>query len=305
MADLIDSEPKQVVTKLYDAFGKGDMETIRNVLADDIEWIVAGDPDKLPWAGTLHGADAVIKATSRLTGSTEDLEIITKWTVSAEDKVISLITETATVVETGRFYKVVSVHIYTVKDGKIVRFENHFDPLPVLEATYGDLIYDSSPKEKTYKAIEEKWYFFEGEEYHHSEIFSYEYDEGGRRITGELNNPARGVSYIMSYKYDENGKGVGEEWVNPADDRDIYTVTYKYDEDGSRVIGGKGVGQNAWEFSYEYDEKGRKVRMTNEYSNGNSWVFTYIYDEDGKCVLGQGTATTGLRCTITYEYEDA
>ena len=302
MADLIDSEPKQVVTKLYDAFGKGDMQTIRSVLADDIEWIVTGDPAKMPWAGTLHGADAVLKATSRLTGSTEELEIITKWTVSADDKVISLISERATVTETGRFYEVDSVHIYTVKDGKIIRFENHFNPVPVLEATYGDLIYVN--RSKIYKAIEEKWYFFEGDKYHHSEIFSYEYDENDRRIRGELNNQARGVLYIMSYKYDENGKDVGEEWVNSADDKDIYTITYEYDEDGSRVMGGKGVGQNIWESTYEYDENGRKIKMINEYSNGNSWVFTYNYDENGKCILGEGSAASGLRCVITYVYEE-
>ncbi len=303
MTDLTNLEPKQVVVKLFDAFGKGDMQTIRNLLADDIEWIVTGDPAKMPWAGTFHGPDAVLKAMSGNTGSTEDLEITTKWTVSGDDKVISLINERATVAETGRFYDVDSVHVYTVKDGKIIRFENHFNPVPLMEATFGDITYIKPSEERTYRPIKEEWAFYLGDEYHHYETFTYEYDGNGRRVRGELNNPTRGIVYVMSYKYDEQGKGTGEEWVNSADDKDVYTITYRYDDDQLRT-GGKGVGENSWDFTYEYDEKGRKVRMTNEYSNDNSWVFIYIHDENGKCVLGQGTATTGLRCTITYEYEN-
>ena len=304
MANTPSLEPKQVVMSLFDAFGKGDMQTIRNLLSDDVDWLVPGDPEKMPWAGRLHGPDAVLKGMSGNVGATENLQITTKWMLSDGDKVVMLINEKAKVPKTGRSYDVDSVHIYTVKDGKIVRFENHFNPLPLLEATFGDITFADGLEEKTHRIVEEEWVFLMGNECHHYETFTYEYDENGLRYRGKLDNPARGVSYIMSYKYDENGKGTGEEWVNSADEKDIYTIIYEYDEDGSRVIGGEAVGGNSWKFIYEYDEKGRKTRMTNEYSNGNSWVFTYSHDENGKCILGRGNATSGLRCTITYAYEN-
>ena len=302
MADLTNSEPKQVVMNLFGAFGKGDMQTIRSLLADDVDWVVTGDPAKMPWAGTFSGPDAVLKLMAGNTGATEDLEIATRWTVSGDDKVISLINERATVGETGRFYDVDSVHVYTVKDGKIVRFENHFNPVPILEATYGDLTYGNGLKKKEYRASEEEWYFFEGDKYHHSEKFLYEYDKDGNRIRGELRNLGRNISYIMSYEYDENGKGIGEEWVNSDDDKDLYVIAYRYDGNSPLVAGGKGVGLSSWDFTYEYDANGRKTRMVNEYSNGNSWVFNFNYNEDGKCILGEGTATSGLRCVMTYVY---
>ncbi len=304
MANMTILEPKQVVMSLFDAFGKGDMQAIRNLLSDDIDWLVPGDPEKMPWAGRLHGPDAVLKGMSGNVGATENLQITTKWMLSDGDKVVMLINEKAKVPKTGRSYDVDSVHIYTVKDGQIVRFENHFNPLPLVEATFGDVTFGDGSEERTHRIVEEEWVFLMGNECHHYETFTYEYDENGLRVRGKLDNPARGVSYIMSYKYDENGKGTGEEWVNSADEKDIYTITYEYDEDGSRVIGGEAVGGNSWNFAYEYDEKGRKTKMTNKYSNGNSWVFTYRYGENGKCILGQGNATSGLRCTITYAYED-
>jgi len=45
----------QAVQQLYTAFGRGNLDTIMNALADDVEWIQLGSTDVLPWAGTRHG----------------------------------------------------------------------------------------------------------------------------------------------------------------------------------------------------------------------------------------------------------
>ena len=39
----------------YEAFGRGDMAALAEVMADDIEWVNAGDPDDDPNAGTFKG----------------------------------------------------------------------------------------------------------------------------------------------------------------------------------------------------------------------------------------------------------
>jgi uncharacterized protein len=302
MADVKDLEPKQVVMRFFEAFGRQDAKVMAELLADDVDWVVLGGAKNIPFAGKFHGADTVIGATTANIGSTENVAVAPTWFVAEGDKVVVLMHEEAKVTQTGRSYEVDSIHVYTVKGGKIVRFDNYFNPLPILEATFGDVIY-IPPAQTLPKLTKEEWVFFEGDNYHHYETVTYEYDEQGRRKKGELDNLGRGVKYNITYKYDENGKGTGEEWVNAHDPKDKYVLTYRYDPTNKQILGGKGAGQNSWAFNYEYDEKGRKIKMTNTYSNGNSWAFTYDYDmKTGKCVRGQGNAASGLRCIISYKY---
>jgi ketosteroid isomerase-like protein len=303
MEVVSDLSPKWVVDQLFKAFGTGDLNGIRNSLADEAEWIVSGDPKLMPWAGVYKGPDAVLKLMSNNSGSTENLKITIKWSVSEGDKVIMLINEQATVGQTGKFYEVDSVHIYTVKDGKIIRFENHFNPLPILEATFGDFTFLKRDAQLEFKAIKEEWTFFDADnKYHHSEEFHYEYDANGTRSSGQMINYGRSLTYNLSYQYNSEGFEVGQKWVNSADEHDAYDIVNRFDEKGEKILGGKGTGPITWEYSYEYDDLGRRKRMLNKYSNGNSWQFDYYYDENGKCILGKGNASSGLKCTIIYNY---
>lgn len=297
-------KPNEVVGKLFEAFGKRDFAGVRLLLDPEVEWIVTGDPEIIPWAGTFKGPDAVLKLMSNNSGSTENLKITTKWSVSDDQRAIMLINEQATVGETGEFYEVDSVHIYTVKDGKVIKFENHFNPLPVLQATFGKISFAGIKKESNLNLKSEEWIFFDADnKYHHREEFLYEYDNKGLRTKGQLINHGRDIRYNMYYQYDNTGKEIIQKWENTSDPNDVFIITNHFNENGNLIIGGKGVGNNVnWEYQYDYDKNGRKIRMTNTYSNGNSWIFNYYYDLEGKLLLGEGKASSGLRCTITYNY---
>jgi len=43
-----------IVKRIYEAFGRGDIEAILSNLADDVEWNVSGRQDGIPYAGTYH-----------------------------------------------------------------------------------------------------------------------------------------------------------------------------------------------------------------------------------------------------------
>lgn len=297
-------KPTEVVSKLFEAFGKKDFEGVRVLLDPLVEWVVTGDPEIIPWAGTFVGPDAVLKLMSNNSSSTENLKITTKWTVGDDHHVIMLINEQATVGGTGEFYEVDSVHIYTVKDDKIIKFENHFNPLPVLQATFGKISFVGLKKKTNLNVKSEEWTFFDASnKYHHQEQFLHEYDQEGRRIKGQLINPGRDIRYDMYYQYDENGKEIMQLWQNTMNPEDVYHITNNFNEYGNLIIGGKGIGNEVnWEYQYDYDQNGRKIRMINTYSNGNSWVFDYHYDDEGKLILGEGKAANGLVCTIVYRY---
>jgi ketosteroid isomerase-like protein len=53
-------ENTRLVQSAYEAFGRGDMAALAEVMADDIEWVDPGDPDDDPNAGTFRGKEAVL-----------------------------------------------------------------------------------------------------------------------------------------------------------------------------------------------------------------------------------------------------
>ncbi len=56
---MAEQENTEIVKGIYEAFGRGDIPTILNSLADNIEWIVSGHEDGIPYAGTYRGREAV------------------------------------------------------------------------------------------------------------------------------------------------------------------------------------------------------------------------------------------------------
>jgi hypothetical protein len=48
-------ENTRLVQSVYEAFGRGDLAALAEVMADDIEWVDPGDPDDNPNAGTFKG----------------------------------------------------------------------------------------------------------------------------------------------------------------------------------------------------------------------------------------------------------
>jgi ketosteroid isomerase-like protein len=48
-----------VVQQGYEAFGRGDIPALLDLLTDDVEWVYQG-PSVIPFAGTRHGREGVI-----------------------------------------------------------------------------------------------------------------------------------------------------------------------------------------------------------------------------------------------------
>jgi ketosteroid isomerase-like protein len=56
---MAEAENTEIVKGIYEAFGRGDIPAILSSLADDVEWMVAGREDGIPYAGTYRGRDGV------------------------------------------------------------------------------------------------------------------------------------------------------------------------------------------------------------------------------------------------------
>lgn len=122
-----------LVWRAYDAFGRGDMEELLSLFADDIDWFVAG-PATLPTAGARSGREAVAGMFESL-GETEDMqEFVAVDFVGSGDDVVAFGRTRSQVKATGKAYETDWAHRFTVRGGSIVRFREYTDTAAAVEA---------------------------------------------------------------------------------------------------------------------------------------------------------------------------
>ncbi len=65
-------ESTRLAQSAYEAFGRGDMAALAEVMADDVEWVNPGVPAD-PNAGTFKGKEAVLGWFGGLASTLDDL----------------------------------------------------------------------------------------------------------------------------------------------------------------------------------------------------------------------------------------
>jgi ketosteroid isomerase-like protein len=103
------------------------MAALAELMADDIEWVIPGDPDDNPTAGTFKGKDAVLGWFGSLAASLDFTAFEPREFIAQNDKVVSLVYAEAIARETGRTVVNHEAHVWTFRDGKLARFQNYFD----------------------------------------------------------------------------------------------------------------------------------------------------------------------------------
>lgn len=135
--------------------------------------------------------------------------------------------------------------------------------------------------------------------------FTYEYDENGLLLKETKTSDLYG-SEITKYEYDENGLVIRQEINDEGSllDGNANTYTYEFDDQG-RVIKMtntvEATGKVAGYTTYEYDDEGR-IETATEHSS-KVYVTRFHYDENGNVVKTFTTADGWTRERI-YEYED-
>ena len=120
-------ENTRLVQRAYEAFGRGDMAAFAEVMADDIEWVDPGDPDDDPNAGTFKGKEALLGWVRGLASTVEYTTFEPRDFIAQDDKVVSLVYSEATVRDTRRAFVNPEAHVWTVRDGKLARFQSYHD----------------------------------------------------------------------------------------------------------------------------------------------------------------------------------
>jgi ketosteroid isomerase-like protein len=123
-----------LVKKLYEAYGKGDIDTLIDHLADPFDWNFDA-PSIIPFAGDQQTRDEVRRRFfGSLAESQKDQSLSPQEFIAQGDKVVMVGRYSATVVATGKSIDLAVVHVFTIQSGKITRFVNFTDTARLAEA---------------------------------------------------------------------------------------------------------------------------------------------------------------------------
>ena len=125
----------KLVQEGYADFGRGDVQSLLGKFAEDIEWVSPGSKNN-PLAGTYNGRARVGEFFKNLSDLTEMSTFEPREFIAQGDKVVVLGRETGRVKATGRTFESDWAMVFTLRNGKIVRFQEYADTAN-MEAAFG------------------------------------------------------------------------------------------------------------------------------------------------------------------------
>ena len=110
----------ELVGRGYEAFGRGDVDTVLELLADDIAWRV---PGRSPIAGEYHGKDGVMAFFGKLMEETGGTFRLTVHDIAATERHALAIVD-AHAERNGKSYDFNAIHVWHLRDGKAEIFRS-------------------------------------------------------------------------------------------------------------------------------------------------------------------------------------
>jgi ketosteroid isomerase-like protein len=120
-------ENTRLAQSAYEAFGRGDMPALAEVMADDIEWVSPGDPNHDPLAGTFRGKDQVLGWFGKLAETLDFQTFEPRDFIAQGDKVVSIVYAEATARSTGRSFVQDEAHVWTFRGRELAHFQVYLD----------------------------------------------------------------------------------------------------------------------------------------------------------------------------------
>jgi ketosteroid isomerase-like protein len=126
----------ELVQHAYQHFKDGDIQGLMGLLTEDVEWKLF-EIEGVPFSGTRRGVERVGEFFSQVFDTEEPLRFEPRELVAQGDKVVALGDYAWRVKSTGREYESDFVHVFTVRDGKVARFQEFMDTAVVSSAYRG------------------------------------------------------------------------------------------------------------------------------------------------------------------------
>jgi ketosteroid isomerase-like protein len=133
LSDLGSLHNIAIIQRLYKAFAEGDIPDIVSLLDPNVEW---GEPDNPfnPAGGTRHGHEGFLDWL-KIGQESEDILMLEPRQFLANENSVAVVGHTTCRAKTtGKIYDTDFVHLMTLRDGKVIKFQEFFDTFSAAEA---------------------------------------------------------------------------------------------------------------------------------------------------------------------------
>lgn len=116
----------KVIQAIYEAFGRGDVPALLVHLDSSVEWEVPAMPG-VAVGGKYKGPDGVARFFQEL-GEGEDIQTFEPRDWLTSDDGVAIVGRAAGFVRsTGKHFDLTFVHVFKLRDGKVVSFRDFYD----------------------------------------------------------------------------------------------------------------------------------------------------------------------------------
>lgn len=114
-----------IIRRHYDASDRGDVDGMIVDLAPDVTWTEAAG---FPYAGTYIGPDAVVSGVfARIQNDWDGFTVAIDELIDGGDTIVGVGTYSGTHRTTGRFFAARVAHVWRLRGGQVVAFEQFTD----------------------------------------------------------------------------------------------------------------------------------------------------------------------------------
>jgi ketosteroid isomerase-like protein len=120
-------ENTKTIQRVYEAFGRGDIQTVLDAVTDDVDWASEASSTGAPWYGIRHGK-ADVASFFEAFGSTMEVQEFNPYAFAANDSEVHTVVHCrATSRATGKAMDQDLHHYFRFRDGKIAYYRGTED----------------------------------------------------------------------------------------------------------------------------------------------------------------------------------
>jgi ketosteroid isomerase-like protein len=123
----------EVIKDAYDAFVQGDADKLLALMDEDIDWHIAG-PDSISFAGSNRGRNAVRRVLEKSFATVKNQQPEVRDVIAQGDTVTVIGHERGQCSTNNQEYESYWIHVFTLRDGKIIKFREYLDTAAMKDA---------------------------------------------------------------------------------------------------------------------------------------------------------------------------
>jgi ketosteroid isomerase-like protein len=125
----------ETTRKGYELFKQGDISTfVKEIVDATCIWISPGPQDKLPWAGSFKGQQAIADFFARVAQTLDFAEVVVREMIEQGETVVAIGTSSVRDKKTGKAIKYDWVHIFKYNRGRMVFAQEYTDTAAFIPA---------------------------------------------------------------------------------------------------------------------------------------------------------------------------